>query len=714
MDKPIVVSASHPSHGGPAEYRLTPMIPKRRYLSYLRERWWLPLICVAAASGAMVAYETLRGETYTSFAQLYVNGQMQVSMNLGSFFAEESQTFLGTQVELLKSGRLQSEAFVRVGYVPKPGEDSPVRVEVTQPLKTSILILRATSADAQLAQGFLQALVDEYLKYKKETRLSTSEDVVLSLTDELTKKGAELAIEQGRWTEFQKTNNVAVLEEEGKSAGLYLADLNLQLARLRLQRDLLLSGLRGGQLVGGTAGVTSGDGKATGGAVESGGGDPVSPRQAPGSNDMVALKTARLELAIARSELASAERPPEHPANRKLVDDINRLERSVAVLEQQQAEQIQGELREVEMRIAAVDASLPNWEKRVLDINARLSESQRLKNNILREQGYYDRLLATLQTADLSRNVQQEQFSVLQPATAAAVTKRYLSVRIALALVAGLMLGAGLAFIWYLLDDRFVSVRDVHDQFGEKVIGLIPGIKVRAARVAESLLQPADPRQAYAESFRHLRSALLLGRRGADHPRTIVVTGVRQGEGKTTVAANLAIILARSDFRVALVDADASGRGAHEFFGAENRSGLREYLHQGSPLAEVLQSLPENRMKLLSRGVSEAPSDGVFLQSRIERLMNELRVAHDFVIIDAPPVIERDDAALLAACADLVLVVARPFFTSSHAMCRTVELLHQRQVRQLAFVWNRARKDDLAGHSAGDRAPAYGGSGLPA
>ena len=89
------------------------------------------------------------------------------------------------------------------------------------------------------------------------------------------------------------------------------------------------------------------------------------------------------------------------------------------------------------MRIAAVDASLPNWEKRVLDINARLSESQRLKNNILREQGYYDRLLATLQTADLSRNVQQEQFSVLQPATAAAVTKRYLSVRIALALDAG-------------------------------------------------------------------------------------------------------------------------------------------------------------------------------------------------------------------------------------------------------------------------------------
>jgi hypothetical protein len=167
---------------------------------------------------------------------------MQINLSPGTFFAEESQNFLGTQIELIKSGRLQGAALDRVGYVPKPDEDVPVQLEVNQPLKASILILRAKSSDPALAQEFLAALIDEYLNYKRETRLSTSEDVVLSLADELSKKGRDLQAQQDRWAEFQRTNNVAVLEEESRSAGLYLADLNLQLARLRLERELLLAG----------------------------------------------------------------------------------------------------------------------------------------------------------------------------------------------------------------------------------------------------------------------------------------------------------------------------------------------------------------------------------------------------------------------------------------------------------------------------------------
>ena len=135
------------------------MMPKRRYLSYLRERWWVVLICVALATGVIVTYETIRPDTYTSFAQLYTSGQVQ--LNVANMFDEESQTYFGTQIELLKSARIQGAASDKIGFVPKPGQKDMVKLDVVQPMKTSILVLQATGSDPSLTQRFLQALIDE-------------------------------------------------------------------------------------------------------------------------------------------------------------------------------------------------------------------------------------------------------------------------------------------------------------------------------------------------------------------------------------------------------------------------------------------------------------------------------------------------------------------------------------------------------------------------
>ena len=99
-----------------------------------------------------------------------------------------------------------------------------INISVTQPLRTSLLNVQATGSDPDLAQRFLQRLIVEYLGYKKETRLASSEDLLNSITEEAARKAASLEAEQEKWAQFQKTNNVAVLEEDSKSAGLYLSD----------------------------------------------------------------------------------------------------------------------------------------------------------------------------------------------------------------------------------------------------------------------------------------------------------------------------------------------------------------------------------------------------------------------------------------------------------------------------------------------------------
>ena len=303
-----------------------------------------------------------------------------------------------------------------------------------------------------------------------------------------------------------------------------------------------------------------------------------------------------------------------------------------------------------------MQVSLPSWESRVLDINERVSESQRLRNNVQREQGYYDHLLATLQNVDLGKNVQQERLSVLQPATAAAPVERNLPMRIALAVIFGLFLSLGIVFCWYLLDDRFVSVRDIKDQFGEMVLGLVPQIKIGRSKPGEALLQTNDHRQAYAESYRHLRSALLLSSPGETRPQTLLLTSAAPAEGKTTIAVNLAQLLARSGLRVVLVDADARGGGMGRLLGDQNQPGVLDYLRGDADSKAVVHPTEFEGLSFVPGGTHNEHAEGLFLRPKLAELIRELRQNRDFVILDSAPILASDDAALLVPQADMVIL----------------------------------------------------------
>jgi capsular exopolysaccharide synthesis family protein len=680
-EKIFTVPPSPSGNGSDANYRLTVMASKRRYLTYLRERWWVVMNCLVLTIGGLLVYETLRPDSYTSYAQLYLTGNVQAA--IPTLFSEESQNYFGTQIELLKSARLQGAAYQRINFQPKGDGKRGVDVEVVQPMNTSILNLRATGDDPQLTQRYLQALLDEYLNYKKETRISTSEDMVLSLAEELNNKEKELHAEQDKWAEFQKTNNVAVLEEEGKSAGLYLNDLNLQLSRLRLETDLLQKGIS-------PAGDST-DSTATNPSTSNSNDDLA--------GDDASLKNVRAQLAIKRAEREKSELPPAHPAMRALSDEISQLERTVAVLEQQNREQRDLERKNIEMRIAAIESTIPGLEAKILDINARLSESQRLKNNIQRQQGYYDHLLASLQTADLSKKVQQERLSVLQPATAARIADRFLPMRIGVAAVGGLFLSLGIVFVWYLFDDRFLSLHDLKDQFGESVLGLIPQIRVSRANPDAALIQSNDSRAPYVESYRHLRSAILLCDSGEKRPQTLLLTSAVGREGKTTVAANLARVLCLSGFRVALVDTDPHD-DLGSLFGVTEGAGLSDFLRGDVNAAAIVRSTNVPGLNLIVAGKHAQHAEGLFLRPQLGELLNGLKMSHEFVILDGPPLLSADDAALLVPHADAVILVARPFHTKSALMRRTLDMLYQRQAKQVDIILNGARSDDWAAYSA--------------
>ncbi len=681
-EQTIILPPNSGRNGHEANFRLTAMVPRRRFLSYLRERWWVVLATLVIFLGVVLTYETIRTPTYSSFAQLYLSGDAALNPTVG-ISAEESLNYFGTQIELLKSSRLQGAVYDRLGIAIKPDKKPPVEFSVVQPLKTSLLTMQATGADPALVQRFLQTLIDEYLAYKKETRLSSSEDLLISITEQVTRKDKDLQADQDKWAEFQRTNNVAVLEEEGKSAGLYLAELNLQLAKLRLEQKLLHQSA--------DAKTNANDDGNFRPATESIS-NPLTTNQISNADD-TSLRSARVELAVLLGDKTEKVR---YFGEQKFEQEVTRLRRLISILEEEYRSRKSQELEDIDRRIAAVETAIPSWETKVLDINERLAQTQRLKNNIQREQGYYDHLLGTLQNIDLNKNVQQERLSVLQPATAGTPEKRSLALRIVIAAIGGIAASLGLVFVWHLLDDRFVSARDIKDQFGEPMLGMVPQIKVQRGKHEQALLAPQDSRHNYVEAFRQLRSALLLSAPEKNGSQVLLFTSAIAAEGKTTMAMNLARVLARSGRRVALVNLthDDSLMPASK----TNALGVLDYLRGEVALETILIPLDGAGLDLVPRGTHEDERDGLFLSPRLAEFVRELRQDRDFVIFDSAPILTSDDTALLVPHADKVILVVRPFFTRSRVVRQALEMLYQRQARQVSLILNRARADDLAGY----------------
>ena len=693
-EKTIILPSSSNGNGHDGHYRLTMMMPKRRYPSYLRERWWVVLVCAVLALGGVMTYETLRPESYRSYAELYASDELQ--LGVANLFNEESQTYYGTQIELLKSSRLQNNALENLGYTPKAGEKLPL-LSVVRPQNTSLLQLETTGADPVFTQHFLQALIQVYLEYKKDTRRSTSEDIVTSLTDQLVAKEKDLKAEQEKWTAFQRSNNVAVLIEDSKSAGLYLSDLNLQLAKLKLDYGLQAAGLEPVSSAPSSTKTNEASGTVTNTStlLSSSPDTPGIPE--PGS-PASQLQYVRVELAVLQAQQQQTLIEHGEAAAHRMADSITNLEQRVAILKKEDLDNKKANLDQQQKRIAAIEKLIPHWEERVLNLNDRLAESDRIKTSVAREQSYYDHLLATLQNVDVSRNVQPERLSVLQTPTTAAPVLRYFSLHMILALALGIAAGLGLVFGWYLIDDRFVSVHDVKDQFGEAVLGLVPQIKVHHSKPEQVLLQSNDSRLAYLESFRHLRSALLLSSSNQKSPQTLLFTGAAPMEGKTTIAMNLARVLASSGLRVVLVDADLRNGQIHQFFGNPNELGLLDFLRGEAEVEAVLHPSNLPGMKFVPIGTRLDDSEGIFLRPDLANLLAKLKTGHDFLILDGPPILSADDAALLVPHADKVVMVVRPFYSSSRRVRQALDMLYQRQAKQVALIFNRARKDDLADH----------------
>jgi polysaccharide biosynthesis transport protein len=249
----------------------------------------------------------------------------------------------------------------------------------------------------------------------------------------------------------------------------------------------------------------------------------------------------------------------------------------------------------------------------------------------------------------------------------------------------GLMLATGLAFLFEMADTTVRTPRDVHSV---SVLGLIPTSdddEIEIARVETASIDA--PHSITAEAFRNLRANLFFSA-PAEQQGVILVTSPSGGNGKTTVAANLAISIALSGRRVLLVDANFRRASLPRIFPSMREEGLSNLLIGQGRLADMVTPTPVPGLDVLGAGPIPPNPAELLGGSYLRDVIVDARSQYDQVLFDGPPVLLVSDAVVLAGAVDGVLVVCRYHVTSRGALQRTLAQLEAINARVFGAVLN--------------------------
>ena len=671
----------------------------QRYRNLLFRRWWVFLLTVPIAVGVEQWRLSSVAPEFTSVGQMIVNIKLNTqSGSIGSLYSEELGNFLGTQAALMQGQTVLSRARDRVASENPGLTPCSVKVDVSVLPKTTIFILRATGQEPQYTQKFLQACMVEYNNMKKEMASHASDTTVSGLSDQIQKLDPELNRIDDQLAAFLNTNDAALLQQ---STGMnnFLTLLYQRLAEAESQHALLSSMTLDQSLL-----LEQGQSTAllrTGGMGESAAGGSILVNTGVGEQSglnaansiglqYLTIKQQILLLKADKERFAEFLKPP-HPRMVSMGENIDRLGRLLVIYRDQSIEQLEARKSALALQITNLQNQCQQIGRENVALARKSAEYDRLQKKSQRVQTLREQLLISLQMLDVNKEVSPESVTIYQAATDALPQQPLLLRNLLLAGLFGLGLGLGLLLLIDRMDDRMHSFTELQEFFDEEVLGQIPREISASISGDLPLLAPDDQRTAFVESFRNLRSSLLYLNQTGRRPRQLLVTSSVPNDGKSLIAANLAVSLATGGSRVLLVDADLRKGSLHKRFNLTQGKGLSQMLVEKTDWHSLVLATNIPNLGLLPRGQSDKSSTEFFFAADMENLMSEAGKEYDFIIIDTPPVMAADDAATLAPRVDGVIFVVRAEATSARVARASLDLLVQRNAKVLGLVLNSVR-----------------------
>ena len=253
-----------------------------------------------------------------------------------------------------------------------------------------------------------------------------------------------------------------------------------------------------------------------------------------------------------------------------------------------------------------------------------------------------------------------------------------------LSTVVAAAVAVGAAYLIEYLDNTLKDPDEITRMLGLPVIGFIAEAG-KGKKLDVYVMN--QPRSVIAEAFRSLRTDLEFS--GGEGPlKTVCVTSSEVEVGKTSIATNLAIVIAQTGKRVVLIDADLRRPKVHGYLGIPNEKGLSDVLRGAVDIDDAVITWEEGNISVLTSG-SPAPNPAELLSSKeMDQVLENLKEVADVLVLDCPPFLVTD-ASIVASKADGVLLVIRHGYSRKDAAKMAVKQLQRAEARTIGVVLNR-------------------------
>ena len=624
-----------------------------------RSRWILALSTVVCSVGAFVYLQTAVPK-YTSVSRIYVE-QVGPQILDSTVQMRQSDSYLYTQAELIQSTPVLAMAVESLSgdrlKAFQEVDNSTIflkkQMEVAVGKKDDIINVSLELPEAREAAQIVNAVVDAYVTKYAEKKRSTTVEVLKILQKEKLKRDGELDERRMALQRFrEKHADLTIEDEKGNLITKRFAQLSEELTRTQL--ELIQAKAKCDSFS-----AMLDDPKQKTKLIEAAMAQGLIKR-----DEFLQQQIHTLELLLSTESKRFGEG---HPKVRRLKEPLEELRQRARALDAQVADAyvrgMQEEyIREYSLLKPKEEELQRNYDSQLtlaMKVNTKLFEYVTLQDALRRTEKLCDILDDRIKELNVAENVGALNISVLevaQPGEKPTSPKK--AAVLGLGVVAGLMLGFGLALLRDMLDHRLRSTDEMTALLELPLLGVVPHISGKHTRPVTGQIVANRPRSEVAEAFRTLRTAIHFGLPEGE-VKTILITSPSPGDGKSTVASNLAIAMAQADQSVLLLEADFRKPTQGLIFELNTEKGFSGVLTRQEPLDEAIAETQIDGLSVLPCGPLPLSPAEVINSHGFRLALEELSHRFDTIIIDSPPVMPVADARILGALCDVTVMVLR-------------------------------------------------------
>ncbi|MGE0884206.1 MAG: GumC family protein [Blastocatellales bacterium] len=678
----------------------------REYLRTIRRHKWIVLATLVVLVTIVTIGTMLTKPVYRAEAKLEIGretervaqGRQILEMESASIY---NPFFLQTQVDILHSrdlarrviqklGLSDNDEFKMKGVEGIAENEREVRLvnafqrryDVSVGRQTKVVSLTFDAYNPKLAAEVANAISEEYIDWSMENRLQGVSKAKEFLARRVQEAETNMRQAEAELQQYLAVHRIISLEDKGNITVDRTSELNRQLVEVQNERrtaEALYNRSR-----------------------------EVTADEMPQVINDATVQSLTRELSRQKQELAnlSAKYQPNFPAVKQVQEQIKQLDTQLLEQKAKIVKNIETQYQVARNREEDLKNALSQSKGEAIQQNREAAELGLLRQKLETNRKSYEDLLGRLQQAEVESEFRPSNIHIIQKAEIPiAPVKPNKMLNIGLSLFIGLALGVGLAFFVEYLNNTINTAEDVERIVQLPALGGIPSLQSLAknkmlavgfgngkkstalTQVNSELLSGHDPLSSFAESYRALRTSLLLS--SAEHaPRTMLITSSHPAEGKTTIVANTAISLAQTGARVLVLDADMRRPRCHKILSVKNDTGLSTYLSRDIQVDKVIAPHDIPNLFVMPAGpVPPNPSE-LLSSVKLRILVSELQDRFDHIIIDSPPVIHVTDALIISPHVDGVVIVVKSNHTPREAVQRAKQALADVNAKIFGVVLN--------------------------